>query len=222
MLYRDISVIAGSLVGLVGFLLVTLRTPIFVIWLGTDQPGAHGFLALLVFAATSAIMFAGAGVALAKGIGRPGLETAYALVTLTIVIVSKPILIRAIGPIGSVASSTLSWCIGAVVFLILLHRSVSLPKDTVTRTVGLFAVTLLLSIAGWWGTTNFLFAPSNRLEAGLVIVVMGAVLTTFYSAVLLATRIIQVGDFRNVRIKPLQQIFRGKARHEIRCPDIAA
>jgi len=221
-LYSRISMIMGSVVGLAGFLLVTLRTPIFVLWLGEDQRGAHVFLALLVFAATSAIMFAGAGVALVKGIGRPGLETTYTLVTLALVVISKPILIRALGPVGSVTSSTLSWCVGAVFFMLLLHRSVSLPRHTATRTVGLFVVTLTLSVIGWCVTTMFPVLPSNRLEAAIVILVMGAVLAAIYCFALYASGLFPAKDVREIGRKPAQHEFERRERDEITCPDIAA
>jgi len=201
-LYSRLSAWMGALAGLAGFLVCVLHEPLFVLWLGKPQPEAYAFLALLLLGATSAIIFAGAGVALAKGIGRPGLETAYTLVTLSLIVVSKPVLIAAFGPMGSIASSTGSWSLGAIFFLLLLHRKVELPKKVIPQTLSIFFFTLFTSILGWWASAQFSWVGWERLQTAIALLVAIPILSAIYLGTLATLGLI---DFA-----PLKEAFTKK------------
>lgn len=173
----------GCLAGLVALLICVLRRPIFLLWLGHDLSQADRFLAPLLFGTTAAITLAGSGVALAKGIGRPGLETAYTLITLVLTVVSKPILVWCLGTWGAVLSSALSWFLGSCCLLGFLHRGVDLPRKLFHQTWSLLALTTALAALGWWGGT-VIPVPRLRLESAAMIVIGGLVLGLTYGAIL--------------------------------------
>ena len=184
-LYEKVGSWVAIAAGLAGFSIWTLRKALFVLWLGQDYPEAHAFLLFVLFGVTSAIIFGGVGVALAKGIGRPGLETTYTLVTLGLTLLSKPVLIFLFGPLGSVASSAACWSLGAAFLLLLVHRRLELPSQMIRRTVGVFAVTIALSVLGW-KMGEFVATPQGRPEAGLTLVVLGPLCALVYLGVVAA------------------------------------
>jgi O-antigen/teichoic acid export membrane protein len=196
-LYERVGSWVAIVVGLAGFSLWTLRKALFVLWLGQDYPEAHPFLLLILFGVTSAIIFSGVGVALAKGIGQPGLETTYTLVTLILTVLSKPLLIYLFGPLGSVASSAACWCLGAVFLLLLVHRKLQLPARMIRRTSGIFAATIALSILGW-KLGQLLAAPPGRLEAALALVALGPLSGLVYLGALAALGLARFSTWRQV------------------------
>ena len=189
-LYAQVSTWLVISTGLLGFLICTLREPLFVLWLGADQPQAQGYLVVLLFGGTSALVFSGAGVALAKGVGRPGLETAYTVVTCVLILITKPALIAVLGAGGCVISSALSWCLGAIYFLFMLHRRLDLPREIIARSGGIFLLTVVVSTIGWILTSRFSLSASGRLEAALLLVVAGLPLVACYLGVLTLFRLI--------------------------------
>lgn len=189
-LYTHVSTWLVISTGLVGFLVCTLREPLFVLWLGEDQPQAHGYLVLLLLGVTSALAFTGAGVALAKGVGRPGLETAYLVVTLILILITKPTLIAAFGPVGCVISSAMSWCLGAIYFLFILHRRLDLPREILVRSGGIFLLTIVASMVSWTVTSRFSLSASGRLEAAMLLVPVGFLLVCGYLGLLSLFRLI--------------------------------
>lgn len=189
--YLRIGSWMSVLAGLVSFLIFTLREPLFVLWLGKDQPEAHVFLALLLFGMASAIIFTGAVTPLSKGIGRPGLETQYTLVTLGLTIVSKPLLIFAVGPVGSVASSALAWSLGGVYMLFLVHRKLNLAREMIRRNIGIFLVTLGMSLSGWL-LMHSIVLPPGRMWAAIVLIGLGTVLTFCYFTVLVGLGLFRI------------------------------
>jgi O-antigen/teichoic acid export membrane protein len=158
-LYEKVATWLAALVGLMTVILCTLHEPLFVLWLGESRPEAYPFLAILLFGSGSAIILAGAGVALTKGVGRPGLETSYAIITLALTLILKPLLVHEFDAIGAVAASAASWCLGAFAFLILFHRREKLTRGVSYRLLGIWLVTIILSGLGWSSATAM---PSTR------------------------------------------------------------
>ncbi len=224
-LYVKLGMWMGAIAGLVGFLVSTLRTPLFMLWLGRDQPEAHGFLALLLLGGTSAVIFSGAGVALAKGIGRPGLETTYTMLTLALILFSKPLLMIVGGPFGAVASSAVSWSIGAFFLLLILHRQIDLPHQAMRQAIGFFLVTLILSGIGWWATSDLeqtLGNDTNRWGAGLFLLIAVPLLTIGYLGILTATRLIQVSEIGKLIPRRLHKHFGRRHEYENAYSDLPA
>ncbi len=197
MLYKKIGTCIMAGAGLATFLVCTLHEPLFVFWLGKPLPEAYGYLAMILMGLTSAVIFTGAGVALAKGIGRPGLETTYLLVTLVLVVLLKLPLILIFGADGSVAASAVSWCLGAAFFLFLLHRKIDLPRVMIVRAVGIALVTALLSAIGWWTSREF-SCPPTRLTAATVVFALAPLLGAGYIGVLAAFSLVKLPRWKNM------------------------
>ncbi len=189
-LYTQVSTWLAAGVGLLAFFVCTMREPLFVLWLGEDHPQSHVYLVLLLLGVTSGLVFTGAGVALAKGIGRPGLETAYAVITLIFILITKPTLVAICGVEGCVLSSALSWCLGAICFVLILHSRINLPREILARSSGIFLVTIVLTTIAWKVTSNFSFSTTGRLEAALQLLIVGLPLAITYVALLSLFRLI--------------------------------
>ena len=189
-LYAKASTWLVVATGMVGFLICTLREPMLVFWLGEDHPQAQGYLLLLVFSVTSALAFTGTGIALAKAVGRPGLETTYMIFTLLLILITKPILIAALGAVGCVISSAVSWFLGAIFFLILLHRRLDLPGDVLARSAGIFLLTVVTSLVSWVITYRFPLAATSRLEAAVLLAAASLPLMGVYLGLLSLVRLI--------------------------------
>jgi len=106
-LYEKIGLLVALAAGVISFSTHVLRAPLFTLWIGETRVGAYPYLTLLLVAGFLAIAYSGVGVSLAKAMGRPGIETEYTLVTLVLVLSSKPLLAKIAGPAGAVASSTI-------------------------------------------------------------------------------------------------------------------
>ena len=185
-LYSKWSMWMGALTGSVAVVVITMRSSLITLWLGQDQPAAHFYVGCLIFAATSAIILAGPGVALAKGIGRAGLETTYAMVTLLIVICSKPLAAIWLGPQAAVVCSAISWVCGALVFLGLLHQKLELPSRAARRLLMLWGITGAAAAIGWQlGHSPFLI-PDGRLAAVRCLLVFALPVVSAYLATLVA------------------------------------
>ncbi len=181
-LYASVGAWIAFLAGLAGFLVSTLRSPLLVAWLGRDYPEVHVFLALQLIGVVSAVIFSGAATALVKGVGRPGLETAYTLLTLALTVISKPLFIHWFGGVGSVASSAASWAPGALFLMVLAHRRLDLGGRMIWRHLGVYAATVGLAALGWLGTSSL--SPTGRLQATLLLVGLGPLLALVYLGVL--------------------------------------
>jgi O-antigen/teichoic acid export membrane protein len=188
--YAKWSTWMAALSGMAGFAVITLRSPLLVVWLGEDRPEAHLFVGLLLLATVSAIILSGPGVALAKGIGRPGLETRYALITLLVVLLTKPAMVAVWGPVAGVVSSAGGWIVGAVLFLVMLHRQVPLGSLARQRLLGIWCVTLVAAAAGWWIGMSPLLQPLNRPRAILSLLIAVPLLGFAYTSILVLLRLI--------------------------------
>jgi O-antigen/teichoic acid export membrane protein len=194
-LYLQAASWMGTFAGLVAFLICVLRQPLFVLWIGESHPESFRYLPWLLIGTTSAIILAGIGVALAKGLGRPGLETTYSLLALVLVVLTKPALVAVVGPLGAVASSAGSWCIGAAVFLVLLHRAVDLSRETMVRTVRILLVTGLASGVGWWLGGRCFPVVSGRVHAAAILLLASLPLAAVYLALMVKLRLIQFSSW---------------------------
>lgn len=162
----------ARMTGLATAAVITLRSALLVLWLGHDWPQAHLFIGILILATGISVIFSGPGVALAKGLGMPGLETRYAMLTLVLVLLLKPLLCIWFGPTYAVVASAVSWVLGAIFFFWMLHRHVQLPAACWTDAWSTCALTLVTSGMGWWLGGRPWATPAGRLSAlGLVLVV---------------------------------------------------
>jgi O-antigen/teichoic acid export membrane protein len=173
---------------LAALIICSLRTPLLIAWFGHDIVDLHGYLAATIWGATVAISLASSGVALAKGVGRPGLETCYAVVTLLLTIASKPVLIYTLGPVGTVISSAVSWGMGSLLLLLIVHRETKLPNVLFRRNTTVVGLAALSSMA-LWNLSTKLPLVQHRGAATVVLLIGTGLVCLFYWALLQTFRV---------------------------------
>ncbi len=187
-LYEKIGLLVALAAGVISFLTHALRVPLFTLWVGEARNDASPYLTLLLVAGFLAIAYSGVGVSLAKAIGRPGIETEYTLVTLAIVLATKPLLVGIAGPIGAVASSTIGWGIGSAYLAYISLTRLRLPSRLIYNVNRVAIVTLGLQ---WIASPRICDALPNittRAQAAGLLVVAIPLLGSVYFLVFLATR----------------------------------
>jgi O-antigen/teichoic acid export membrane protein len=100
---------------------------LLVLWIGEFPPSVAPMLLLLLAGNTTAVVLTGTGTALCRAVSRVGIETTYVLVNLVANVILTIWLVSAIGPMGTVAASAITWAGSAVVFVVVLHRRLGLP-----------------------------------------------------------------------------------------------
>ena len=185
------------LTGAATVIVITLRSSLLVLWLGQDRPHAHVFVGILILATGTSVIFSGPGVALAKGLGMPGLETRYAMLTLAIILVLKPLFCLWLGPTFAVAASAISWTVGAAYFLRLLYGQIDLPAAGWTNTWSIWAVTLVTSGLGWWLGQLPWCCPTNRWHAACIVIFVAPLIAIVFALLSLA-----IGRSRAVFARP--------------------
>lgn len=156
-IFRQLSVVLAIGVGAVGCGLLLFRTPLLVLWFGKDHVAAHQFLLIGVFGAVSAITFAGPAVIVTKGIGRPDIETRYALASFLLLIVLKPIGLYFGGLMGGVLATSVSWG-GAAIYMQRQANGVVADSSAVNRLqYMIYALVILAGVLSWQAGTSGAF-----------------------------------------------------------------
>ena len=194
-LYAQFSLWVGVACGAACLVVCSMHQQLFVLWLGQSQPEAARFLVILMAGGIAAVILSGIGSSLAKGIGRPGLETAYAVFGLVLNLILKVVLIQILGPAGTAWASAVSWGVGAFLFLLLLHRVLPLPRVVVGRALAILALTAVLCVVCRWGMGQ-LPPPAGRGMAFAVLAGATPLLVVGYVLVLVGFRVIPAGRFR--------------------------
>lgn len=127
-LYKTMSAVFPVAAGLVSVLVLSLYDRLSVVWIGRSVPGLATLLFLIIAGNTVAVVLTGSGTSILKGIGKMETETTYVMVSLVLNIVLTVTLVYAIGAIGTVIASTVSWAIGAALFIWLMHRRFDFPS----------------------------------------------------------------------------------------------
>lgn len=118
-----------------------------VLWLGQFPRGVVVLLLLLLVGNAAAVMLTGAGTALCRAVGKVGIETTYVVVNLIANVVLTVALVWAVGPVGTVIASAVTWAGSSVVFLVVMHRRLDLPMEgtmNAVRAIGAVIVTVAL------------------------------------------------------------------------------
>jgi len=174
-LYVTMASVFPVAAGLVSVLVLSLYDRLTVFWLGRSVPGIAPILFLIVAGNAIAVILTGSGTSICKGLGRLEIETTYVVTGLILNIILTVTLILTVGAIGTVIASTVSWAIGAVLFIVLLHRRFDLPLMGTYRSVGaLVYVAAVVTVARVLIPTYT--AGPDRLPALLSALRLGAVL----------------------------------------------
>ena len=135
-LYVTMSAVFPVAAGLVSVLVLSMYDRLTVLWLGRGVPGIAPILFLVVAGNAIAVILTGSGTSICKGLGKLEAETTYVITSLILNIILTIVLVMAVGAIGTVIASTVSWAIGAVLFIVLLHRRFDLPLKGTYRSIG--------------------------------------------------------------------------------------
>lgn len=178
-LYVTMAAVFPVAAGLVSVLVLSLYDRLSVLWLGRSVPGIAPILFLIVAGNAVAVILTGSGTSICKGLGKLEIETTYVVTGLILNIILTVTLVLTVGAIGTVIASTVSWAIGAVLFIVLLHRQFDLPLKGTYRSVGaLFYVAAVVAIARI--LIPAYTAKPDRLPALLSVLRLGAVIGCIY------------------------------------------
>jgi len=178
-LYVTMASVFPVAAGLVSVLVLSLYDRLTVLWLGRSVPGIAPILFLLVAGNAVAVILTGSGTSICKGLGKLEIETTYVVTGLILNIILTITLVLSVGAIGTVIASTVSWAIGAVLFIVLLHRHFDLPLLGTYRSVG-----ALLYVAALVAVARVLIpvytAQPDRLPALLSAIRLGSVVACVF------------------------------------------
>jgi peptidoglycan biosynthesis protein MviN/MurJ (putative lipid II flippase) len=103
-------------------------------------------------------------------------------------VILKLILTPWLGPVGAVLSSSVSWALGSVVFVILLHRAVDLP-NTAIRAAAMIPM-MFVAVMAARALTGFVPASTTRWNAAVAAAGIGLSSVAIFSVLLVTTQIL--------------------------------
>jgi len=180
---------------------VALAPALYRAWLGPGhREAALAAMALAVMLGVNVVT--GAGSALTRGVGRPGLEVRYQMVAMVLHVALSLVLIHRFGFVGGLWSLVVSSAIGSLYFLWSFHRFLGEPLAEFVRAVvarPLLAAGLGAAAAAWVGGA---FEPGlDAGSRGAAVLHLGAGAATMLAvvvAVMLGTRFLSVVEIRGV------------------------
>lgn len=149
-LYQRYSQLLIALVGSIAIGVVWLREPLLVAWLGESLDGAAPFVGWSLLGVMAATLLSAPAMIYARASGDAQPELWAAIVTLMLVLVSKPLATLAFGGVGAAASSALCWAVGSALFLAIVHAKYTLPTGTAGRLVAATVLTSALLTLSYW------------------------------------------------------------------------
>lgn len=182
-LYKTLMAWVPLLSGMILVMVVGLHRPMMYLWLGRVIPQVIPLLLMLVLANALVVALTGPGTSLCRGIGRVEIETSYVVFNLILNAVFTVILIKLIGPFGSVIASVGSWTAGSVFFVWRLHRAVHLPVRATLRAVGIYCCAASTGLLTLLVTDRVVGFPTSRKMSIVELAVAGLIALAFYLGV---------------------------------------
>jgi len=185
-LYR-ISTHVTVMVAGAGFgLIAATAAPIIVLWTGKQYPVAVTVLIVLALANYIHVS-TGTGTALARGIGKPGLETRFGITLLLANVFLGWILGRTWGIDGILLATLIAYSVSSIIFMYGFNKLVGLPNSTFFRSV-VFppTVTMLMGVAvarilsHFWPFASSSIVTLSRTDAFRDILITGSVFGAIY------------------------------------------
>jgi len=197
-LYSEASVVVGLLCGIFVALVAGLYDSIVPIWIGRAIPQVGPILLVLLVGYGSAALLTGMGSSVCKGIGRPVIETSYILLSISLNIGLKYVLVTRYGGFGTVLASAVSWSLGSVFFVIILHKTLDLPWAATARSACTIPIILLAVAAGRCATLS-IGTPVSRHAAFLTAAAAGAAIAIVFAAAMLVFGMVTRDHLRAAR-----------------------
>jgi O-antigen/teichoic acid export membrane protein len=185
-LYR-ISTHVTVMVAGAGFgLVAATAAPIIVLWTGKHYPAAMTVLVVLALANYIHVS-TGTGTVLARGIGKPGLETRFGITLLLVNALLGWILGRTWGIDGILLATLIAYSVSSIMFMYGFNKVVGLPNSTFFRSV-VFppTVTMLMGVAvarilsHFWPFASSSIMTLSRTDAFRDILITGSVFGAIY------------------------------------------
>lgn len=190
-LYIDVMTIMALIVGLSMALIAGLHDRLIIFWIGRPIPQVGTILYILILGSGAAVLFAGSGSAVCKGMGLIGLETRYIFASLILNIILKVVLVFWIGAIGSVISSAGSWALASVLFIVMLHKNTQLPVIGTLRALKGLILGVVFALCGRWLSHQIPLEPS-RFGAFLSIIWLGSIITALFLSAMILCRALPI------------------------------
>jgi len=194
-LYSEVTVAVCLLCGIFVALIAGLYDSIVPIWIGKAIPQVGPILLVLLVGYGAAALLTGMGSSVCKGVGRPAIETSYILLSMALNIGLKFILVTHYGGFGTVVASAVSWSIGSIFFVILLHKRLDLPVAATAKSAWTLLIILLAAGAGRL-TTMSIGSPISRRSALVPAVAAGAAVTIVFASAMLVFGIVTRGQVK--------------------------
>jgi O-antigen/teichoic acid export membrane protein len=196
-LYSRVMAVVSIVTGLVVVIVAGLADRIVVLWIGRAIPEVTTLLWWLLAGSASAAMLTGAGTAICRGCGRPGIETTYLAVNLALNVVLTIALVLLIGPVGTAVATGLTWALSSILFLFVLHRSLDLPVEASSRASGTALLAAAVAAVVYW-TSGVLGLPVERQDALWSLAWLGA-----------GSGLVYLGLVASFRLVSLSEVYRG-------------
>jgi O-antigen/teichoic acid export membrane protein len=193
-IYANTMILMPYLAGAFVVVVASAYDRLLMIWIGRSVPQVGPILFILLTGNIIAVVLTGVGSSLCKGIGKVSMETIYIIICVVANVVLKLILTPWLGPIGTVLSSAVSWALGSIIFVIMLHRAVELP-NTAIRAAAMIPM-MFVAVMITRAATGVLPASTTRLHALVAAAEIGLFSVALFTGLLVATRILPWSTLR--------------------------
>lgn len=209
---RVTVIVAGAGFGLVA----ATAAPIVVLWTGKHYPIAVTVLTVLALANYIHVS-TGTGTKLARGMGKPGLETLFGIVLFLVNAILGWILGRFWGIDGILLATFIAYTVSSVMFMYGFNSLVELPNSTFFHNIILPpTVTMLTGIvvarvlAHFWSFASSSIVTLSRTDAFRDVVITGSVFAGIYLLGLLI-----LGYLRPSYVRGLVKSLRRSRLHKV-------
>lgn len=190
-LYTDVMTVMAVIVGLFSALLSGLYDRLIIFWVGKPIPEVGIILYFIIAGNVVAILLAGTGSCICKGIGIVGIETIYIIVGLVLNVILKVIMVPWMGALGTVISSAGSWALASALFIVLLHKQTDFPLAATIRGIKGLLIGGACAFCGRW-LSNLIPLEVTRLGALGSMAGLSTVITTLFFGLMIVSRAIPV------------------------------
>ena len=196
-IYNDVIIASSFLVGLVVVLVAGLHDRLIILWMGRPIPEVSGILYLLLIGHTAAVILTGTGSSVCKGMGIIRIETTFIIVGLILNILLKVGFVPLFGAIGTVVSSSVSWAVSSVVFVIILHKQTRLP---ITSTVKAVKTLFNIALCAWVirALAAVLPVETNRLSIAFSTTGLAVISALIFTLMMTVSGVLGREDFRRL------------------------
>jgi len=200
-IYSNMTTLVGVIAGSATIIVAGLHERVVLLWMGKPYPETGIMILILLAGNAFAVILTGPGTAICRAIGKVWVETSYVVINLVGNLLLTILLVRWIGPIGTVIASGSTWAISAIAFTFFLNRIVDLPKEATSNARRFMALVVICSAITYYASRIFPQAHT-RLEALGSLIVLSALSTAMYVSLSMLLGILPKGSMRKLIRRP--------------------